>query len=181
MLPHKPLLETKYLNFFEIIHNDSPYYAVSRSKELYQGKINAVSVCARTPEGKFILIHEYRPVVDSWVVDVPSGLIDEGENFMAAAERELLEETGFELQEEGLTFSPPLYSSVGMTDERSVIVFGTAVPSQEQKLEEDERINVIVADHDQVAQLASTCKFTSKAWLWLLANPPQEISDKMDY
>ena len=42
-----------------------------------------------------VLITQYRPPVDAYVVEFPAGLIDAGESAEIAALRELKEETGY--------------------------------------------------------------------------------------
>lgn len=44
---------------------------------------------------EIILQKQYRPPVDKVVIEVPAGLIDEGETAEQAAVRELREETGY--------------------------------------------------------------------------------------
>ncbi len=46
-------------------------------------------------EDKFVFIKNYRYPIDEFVLELPAGLIDEGETPSEAAERELEEETGF--------------------------------------------------------------------------------------
>ncbi len=50
-------------------------------------------------EDKFILIKNYRYPVDEMVLEIPAGLIEEGEEPLEAASRELEEETGYRLIE----------------------------------------------------------------------------------
>lgn len=40
------------------------------------------------------MVFVYRPPVDSWVLEFPAGMVDQGETIAAAAVRELQEETG---------------------------------------------------------------------------------------
>lgn len=48
-----------------------------------------------TKEKEFLLIRQFRPVLNSFVVEFPAGLNDKGENLIDAAKRELIEETGY--------------------------------------------------------------------------------------
>ena len=53
-----------------------------------------------TDDGKLVLIEQYRPPVDAVVVELPAGLVGDEpdakeETFIEAADRELIEETGY--------------------------------------------------------------------------------------
>ena len=60
----------------------------------------AVMVIALTEKGEIVLVEEFRPAVNAAVVSPPAGLVgDEGpEEAVAAARRELAEETGCEAE-----------------------------------------------------------------------------------
>jgi ADP-ribose pyrophosphatase len=64
---------------------------------------------------RVLLIHQFRYAAGRELWELPAGRIDEGENPLAAAKRELLEETGFSAQrwKKALTF----FSSPGFLDE----------------------------------------------------------------
>jgi 8-oxo-dGTP pyrophosphatase MutT (NUDIX family) len=53
-----------------------------------------VCTCARTPNGLVPLVRQYRPSVERFVWEFPAGTVDDGEDSLAASERELYEETG---------------------------------------------------------------------------------------
>jgi ADP-ribose pyrophosphatase len=54
-----------------------------------------VQVMPMTREGKFILVEQYRPVVEQLTIEFPGGLREDGESPETTALRELKEETGF--------------------------------------------------------------------------------------
>ena len=52
-------------------------------------------VLALTPAEDVLLVREFRPGVERVLRELPGGLVDEGEEPLEAARRELLEETGY--------------------------------------------------------------------------------------
>ena len=81
-----------------------------------QGGVWAVLVIATLrPSGRLLLIRQYRPPVDGFVLEFPAGLVDAGETPGQAAAREVLEETGYH----GCVrwMGPQTCSSPGMTSE----------------------------------------------------------------
>jgi 8-oxo-dGTP pyrophosphatase MutT (NUDIX family) len=54
-----------------------------------------VSVVPVTRDGKFVLVRQYRIGVDGPTLEIPGGVIDEGQEPAGAALRELREETGY--------------------------------------------------------------------------------------
>lgn len=53
-----------------------------------------VVALALTTDGRIPLVRQFRPAVEAWTLELPSGAIDPGETPEAAARRELAEETG---------------------------------------------------------------------------------------
>jgi len=54
-----------------------------------------VNIIALTAEMQVVLIEQFRYGIEKVILELPGGMIDEGENAERAARRELLEETGF--------------------------------------------------------------------------------------
>lgn len=54
-----------------------------------------VGIVPITNDGHVILIKQFRPPINGYVVELPAGLCDIGESFGEAAKREMIEETGY--------------------------------------------------------------------------------------
>ena len=107
----------------EIIATTPFLQLVQRDRWSYARRTNSVrvvAIAATTANEEIILVEQYRLPVQTNVIELPAGLAgdiagEENESLQRAAERELLEETGFvaEAWETLGDFS----SSAGMTDE----------------------------------------------------------------
>ena len=67
-----------------------PYYAVDGP--------DYVCVLALTSSREVVLVRQYRPAVEDFTLELPSGLVDPGESPETTAARELNEETGFRVR-----------------------------------------------------------------------------------
>jgi 8-oxo-dGTP pyrophosphatase MutT (NUDIX family) len=65
----------------------APYYAIRTT--------DYVSVVARTSQGAYILVRQYRAAVGGLTLELPSGTVDPGMTPRRTAVQELLEETGY--------------------------------------------------------------------------------------
>ncbi len=108
------------------------YEIISRNKaldsiEALKGSSPDSVVIIATDEsgGKLLINKEFRMAVGDWVYNFPAGLIDEGEQPVESAKRELWEETGLELYEIN-DFIGQSYSAVGFSNEINVCVVGKA-------------------------------------------------------
>jgi len=88
----------------------------------YATRTNATAVVVLVPltdEDELILVEQFRIPVQAFVIELPAGLVgdqeDPAEHMLAAAHRELEEETGFRANSLSLLLECP--SSAGLTDE----------------------------------------------------------------
>ncbi len=87
------------------------------------------------------LIRQYRYAIDDYIFEAPAGALEEGEDPLDAAGRELIEETGFAartIEPRGFIITTP-----GYTDEKIYLYEARGLsPSQEYEKDEDEIIEV---------------------------------------
>ncbi|OLN71459.1 hypothetical protein APW92_03800, partial [Staphylococcus aureus] len=81
----------------------------------------AVAVCALTPKKEVVLVKQYRKPVEKPLLEIPAGKLEDDENRVEAAKRELEEETGYIAKE--LTHVVDMYGSPGFCDEQLSIYF----------------------------------------------------------
>jgi len=87
-----------------------------------------------------ILLKQYRPAIGRFIWEVPAGTMRDGEDPLDCAKRELQEETGFVghcLEKLGDLLTAPGYS-----DERIHLFLATDLIPSEQKLDEDECLEI---------------------------------------
>jgi ADP-ribose pyrophosphatase len=112
----------KWLKFEEIKYIDSKKQIRSwENIKRTPDRGAAVIVAVLRPSNKLVLIRQFRPPADNYVIEFPAGLIDEGEDCRTSALRELKEETGY--KGKIIKSTKPVYSSPGLTDETVSIVF----------------------------------------------------------
>lgn len=113
---------------------------------------NWVSVIAETTDGRLVMIDQYRHGIGQTRYEIVAGVIDEGETPLHAAQRELLEETGFGGGEwsEFMVLSPNTSNHNNLS--YTFLAKGvTLIQPQHQEATED--IHVHVVDKEDVREL----------------------------
>ncbi len=113
---------------------------------------DAVSVVATTPEGRLILVRQFRAGSGRDSLETPGGLLDPGEDPMAAGARELLEETGHAgdpPRSLGTVWSNPSL----MTSKITTIVITNARLARPPALDHGEEVDVEIVDSTQALDL----------------------------
>ncbi|MGR3764910.1 NUDIX domain-containing protein [Rossellomorea sp. NS-SX7] len=103
----------------------------------------AVAVIALTPEGKIVMVEQYRKALEKSIVEIPAGKLEPGEEPIITAARELEEETGYgcETLEHLISF----YTSPGFADELVHLYIAKDITRIEEarELDEDEFVDLI--------------------------------------
>jgi 8-oxo-dGTP pyrophosphatase MutT (NUDIX family) len=91
--PGRTLARTRVLELREVRY-DHPVRGTGREFTVIAAP-DWVNVVALTPDGRLVLVRQFRFGIDDFSLEVPGGVIEPGEDPVAAGVRELAEETGF--------------------------------------------------------------------------------------
>jgi ADP-ribose diphosphatase len=100
----------------------------------------AVVIMPQLEEGRLLLIAQYRFAVGATLLEFPAGTLEPGEEPLACARRELIEETGYRAEHWralGITYPSP-----GYCDEQQHLFVATGLVPEHAAADEDEIIEV---------------------------------------
>ena len=150
-LGQRPQLQTR---IFDVV--GTRYRHPGRSTEREFVVINApdwVNVVALTPDGRIVLVRQFRYGIDEFSLEIPGGVIDTGEDPVTAGLRELREETGFTGAPAKLLGS--VHPNPAMQSNRCHFVYVEgAVKSHDLEWDPDEELQVSVLPADDVFAMA---------------------------
>ena len=98
----------------------------------------SVVVLPVLPDGRIVLIRQYRHAAKQYLWELVAGRIDAGENPRKAAARELLEETGYRAKRFRVFLD--VFPTPGFLEERMYILLAEGLTAGEAQPEEDEKI-----------------------------------------
>lgn len=113
----------------------------------------AVVIIGLLEDGRVLLERQYRHPIGQVMIEFPAGKLDPGEDRLACARRELLEETGYQARE--WAHAGVMHPCIGYSDEFIDIWFARGLTPGATRLDEGEFIEVITATP---AQLAGWCR-----------------------
>jgi ADP-ribose pyrophosphatase len=100
----------------------------------------SVVVLPVLPDGRIVLIRQYRHAARQFLWELVAGRMDPGESVRRAAARELIEETGYRAKR--LRIFLDLFPTPGFLEERMYILIAEGITAGKAEPEEDEKITV---------------------------------------
>jgi len=176
----KLLCYTKWLRFFTRTYKDKngqertwDFCSRKENPDEITTRADAVVVVPFLEDGRMVLIRQFRPSINNWVIENVAGLVDKNDpDIVDSAMREMLEEVGLKVRELKV-YHHVLYNSVGLTDESVSYVFCKAKGEPHTKNnEESENIEILAIDRQQAKNICDgyiTTKISAKCWLVLQA------------
>jgi ADP-ribose pyrophosphatase len=153
--PVKPLkTEVAFATpWFEVLSKtmkpgEAPYYSLRLP--------DYAAVVAITEDQRVLAVRQYRPAVERYTIELPSGIIDPGESPAESARRELVEETGYEAVE--LEVLGAMETDTGRLGNRMWGCMATNVRRIEGH-EPEEGIEVLSYSLSELARIAGTEEF----------------------
>ncbi len=110
----------------------------------------AVMVVAELPDGRLVLERQFRYPVQSVMVEFPAGKLDPGEDSLACAKRELLEETGYTARQ--WARAGVLHPVISYSTEFIDIWFARELTAGQRQLDAGEFLDVFSASTDELLQ-----------------------------
>jgi ADP-ribose pyrophosphatase len=104
----------------------------------------SVVIVPVTTDGKVLFIRQFRYATGDYLLELPAGLIDEGEDPIESAKRELIEETSYEAGT--IRELCKIYISPGYTEELTTIFLAEDCTPVEHEDDEDEPIQMFPVD-----------------------------------
>src|SRR6478736_2014649 len=113
----------------------------------------AVMIIPMLDDGRLVLERQFRYPMGRVMIELPAGKLDPGEDVLACAKRELLEETGYTARE--WARAGVLHPVISYSTEFIEVWFARGLTLTERKLDEGEFLDVFTATP---AQLLDWCR-----------------------
>ncbi len=115
-------------------------------------------VLARTDDGRFLTVRQFRKCAEQYMLEIPAGKLEYGEDPYKAAMRELEEETGYSC--ESMTKLTQIYPTPGYCNEVIHIYYADKLKKGEQHLDDDEFLSVEKYTMDELLEKIRTMEIT---------------------
>ena len=113
----------------------------------------AVMIVPLLHDGRLVMERQWRYPLERVMLEFPAGKLEAGEPTLACAQRELLEETGYEAAEWAL--AGVLHNAIAYSNERIEIWFARGLTAGERRLDEGEFLDLELVDEAELDRLCA--------------------------
>lgn len=142
----------------------------SKSVREYIKHPGAALIVPVLADGRYVMLRQYRHPLNKIFIEFPAGKIDQGESSLQTAQRELLEETGYQANK--FDFLTTIHPCIGYSDEKIDLYLATGLEEKsEAKPEHGELLETLILSQSELGQLISSGQLsdvkTLIAALWI--------------
>jgi ADP-ribose pyrophosphatase len=121
-------------------------------KKYYWAELPAAVVVVARDGEELVFVDQYRPAIGEGCLELPAGIVEDGESATTAGARELREETGFEAA--GASLLEDFWVATGVLRHRRAIVFAEGLSPSDRDLDDNEFLTVTTIPIDEAFAVA---------------------------
>ncbi|HQA47499.1 MAG TPA: NUDIX hydrolase [Bacillota bacterium] len=111
----------------------------------------AVGIVALKENGDIVMVKQYRKAVEQVLLELPAGKLEQGENPLDCAARELTEETGYTAGD--LRYLVSFYTSPGFSNEVMHMFLATDLKEGKNDPDDDEMVETVEISRDRAIDM----------------------------
>lgn len=154
-LESQPIFKGRLLDIYSDLVRLPNGKTSTREYTIHPGAVAMVPVL---PDGRIMLIRQFRYPARKVLIEVPAGKLDPGEDYMTTAERELVEEIGYSAGR--LTLLGEIDPCVGYSNEHMWLCLAEELTAVENNLDHDEFIDLLPVALDAAVKMATDGSIT---------------------
>lgn len=109
-------------------------------KKYYWAELPPAVVIVARADDELVMVEQFRPAIGEFCLELPAGIVEDGESYTTAGARELREETGFDPA--GISLLEEFWCATGVLRHRRGIVFAEGLEPGVPDHDSNEFLNI---------------------------------------